>query len=67
MVRIVRMGWDDSLGPYSQVIGRNGDSWDSPPVERERENPNVSKRKRPKAAKREGAARRHEAELRRWA
>jgi hypothetical protein len=46
MVRIARFGWDESLGPISQVFGRNGDSWDLPPVERDRENPNTSPRKK---------------------
>jgi hypothetical protein len=67
MVRIARFGWDESLGPLSQVFGRNGDSWDLPPVERERENPNTSPRKRPKnvgKSQGKGRARQHEAELR---
>jgi hypothetical protein len=70
MVRIVRLGWDESLGSMSQVFGRNGDSWDCPPVERDRENPNTSRRKGVKKSKRprgEGEARQHEAELRRGA
>jgi hypothetical protein len=67
MVRIARFGWDESLGPISQVFGRNGETWDLPPVERDRENPNTSPRKRPQKRDQRREARQREAELRRGA